>query len=236
LQQLNKLLPWQCFTVDMQNRCFGNSAWKGKRNTPQCIPDNRILLMDKKFQLKGKTVLEVGCFEGIHTIGLCKTGAIVDAVDVRMTNVVKTIVRTNMFGVYPRVYWTNIEDSSSLSCFDFVHHVGVLYHLKDPVRHLLALAKITKKGLMLDTHYCQPEQTDKSYVVGNITYNYAHYKESGEEDVFSGAYDHAKWLTLDSIESILLSSGFNKVEIEHVRKERNGDRCLLFAYKTEGQP
>jgi len=234
LQELNKLLPWNCFTVDLKGRRFGDVAWSGKRDKPQLIPDDRISMMDQKFSLKNKSVFEVGCFEAIHTIGLCKAGAIVDAVDVRVENVVKTIVRSAIFGFKPNVYCLDIEkdlDEENMK-FDLVHHVGVLYHLKDPVAHLIKIAKITKQGLMLDTHYADNNKVaDKSYAVNGKEYSYYHYKEKGYKDVFSGAYDHAKWITLEDIKEILISNGFSKVEVAKDEQQKNGQRCLIFAYK-----
>ncbi|MGH8603524.1 MAG: hypothetical protein ACREXR_12355, partial [Gammaproteobacteria bacterium] len=43
LQALNALLPWKCFTVDSKGRRFGDRAWPGKRETPQPVPDPRIV-------------------------------------------------------------------------------------------------------------------------------------------------------------------------------------------------
>ena len=65
-------MDWNCFIADSQGRRFGNLVWNGKRDNPQETPDSRIILMDKKFKLKDRSVLEVGFFEGIHTTGLVK--------------------------------------------------------------------------------------------------------------------------------------------------------------------
>ena len=109
LIKLNGLLPWNCFVADRQGRRFGNSAWPGKRCEPQLLPDRRILLMNEKFQLNDKHVLEFGCFEGIHTIGLSMYAKKVTAVDARIENVVKTITRSALFGFSPTVFTCNVE-------------------------------------------------------------------------------------------------------------------------------
>ena len=70
LRELNALLRWNCFTADVHGRRFGQRAWPGKREQPQVVPDVRIVQMNEKFGLADKHVLEVGCFEGVHTIGL----------------------------------------------------------------------------------------------------------------------------------------------------------------------
>ncbi len=188
--------------------------------------------MDQIFKLSGKTVLEAGCFEGVHTVGLLGFGAKVVAVDSRIENVVKTIVRCAMFGYCPNVFVCNLDLSSDLATLpetDLIHHVGVLYHLKDPVRHLLALGKVAKEGIMLDTHVAIPDMARSVYEVDGKQYRYQHYKEGGTAEVFSGMYDHAKWLLLSDIEALLRQAGFASVRVAEERQERNGRRILLFA-------
>ncbi len=97
VRRLNELLPWRCFTVDSHGRPFGDVARRGKRTTPQLIPDPRIERFHDRFDLSDKRVLEIGCFEGVHTIALCRLAEQVTAVDARIENVVKTVVRCALF-------------------------------------------------------------------------------------------------------------------------------------------
>ena len=235
LHQLNELLDWNCFVVDDRGRRFGNVAWQGKRITPQEIPDRRIVLMNERFHLSDKHVLEVGCFEGIHTIGLSMFAQKVTAIDSRIENVVKTIVRCAMFGYSPVVFKHDVEEQSagtSIPEVDVIHHVGVLYHLRDPVSHLKELGRRCRVGIMLDTHYCLDEETTDQYEVSGKAYRYRKYRESGYHDVFSGMYDHAKWLRLADIRTVLTEAGFSTVQVVEDRRERNGPRTLLFAERA----
>ena len=238
LAQLNVLLPWNCFVIDSHGRRFGNLAWSTKRSEPQVIPDPRILDFDRRFSLSGRSVVEIGCFEGIHTIALCRLAARVIAIDSRIDNVSKTIVRCAMFGHTPTVRVCDIErvpaDEAALRA-DFCHHVGVLYHLRDPVSHLLDLARWVGTGIMLDTHYALPEEATERYTAGNREWRYKRYGEYGERDPFSGMYDHAKWLSLDDLEKLLRLAGFDHVEIAERRNERNGPRALIFAHRSAGR-
>ncbi|AFY35638.1 bifunctional 2-polyprenyl-6-hydroxyphenol methylase/3-demethylubiquinol 3-O-methyltransferase UbiG [Calothrix sp. PCC 7507] len=237
LKELNKILKWNCFVIDNNGRRFGNLARRGKRHTPQIIPDRRILLMNEYFNLADKHVLEIGCFEGIHTIGLAQYAKQVTAFDSRMENVVKTIVRCSLFGVNPPVFKLNIEENidqySNLLSADVMHHVGVLYHLKNPVQHLLDLKKYIRLGLMLDTHYSLDQDAKDTYEVNGKTYTYKKCREQGYADVFSGMYESSKWLRLDDIVSILQEVGFGQVDIVEHRNERNGPRVLLLAKKHQ---
>jgi tRNA (mo5U34)-methyltransferase len=237
LARLNNMLPWKCFTADSKGRRFGNTAWKGKRDTPQVIPDRRILEMDRVFNLANHSVLEVGCFEGIHTIALAQRAATVYAIDSRIENVVKTIVRTHMFGLAPVVSVCDLEleaHAARLPVVDLVHHVGVLYHLKDPVSHLQRLGTLARRGLLLDTHYATDEMVNASYSVAGQDFRYYVYREKGRDEVFSGMYDHAKWLLLKDIQAILRASGFSEITIFQDSQQRNGPRATLFAARPSG--
>jgi tRNA (mo5U34)-methyltransferase len=234
LDRLNTLLPWMCFTADEKGRRFGDMAWRGKREQAQEVPDQRIVKLNQLFDLKDKSVLEVGCFEGVHTIGLCQFAKEVYAVDSRIENVVKTIVRTNMFGYKPTAAVCNIEDEVSFDALpkiDVIHHVGVLYHLLDPIKHLLALKQHANQGILLDTHYATNEMLNANYTTSGGSYDYHRFKEGGRDEVFSGMYDHSKWLTLDCIKKILTDIGFSDVRVLNDELQRNGPRVTLYAAK-----
>jgi 2-polyprenyl-3-methyl-5-hydroxy-6-metoxy-1,4-benzoquinol methylase len=236
LKELNSILKWNCFVVDSNGRRFGDQAWNGKRSTPQIIPDRRIALMNEHFSLADKRVLEIGCFEGIHTVALAQYSKSVTAIDSRIENVVKTIVRCSLFGCHPDVFKLDVEQNLSnygeLLDTDVVHHVGVLYHLEDPVKHIRELSKYMHCGIMLDTHYALDEEAKDSYESAGRQYFYKKYREKGYKDVFSGMYDHSKWLRLDDIVSLLSELGFGNVDIVEKRSERNGPRVLLIAKRS----
>ena len=235
LQQLNRLLPWRCFTVDGKGRRFGDLAWAGKRAVPQLVPDPRIVQMHAAFDLTGKHVLEIGCFEGVHTVGLCRFAARVTAVDARIENVVKTVVRAAMFGCRPEVMPCDVESAADLALLpavDLVHHVGVLYHLLDPVAHLRRLATQVRQGMLLDTHVAPTASATHTYESGGATHRYHRHREGGKAEVFSGMYDHAKWLLLDDLIALLRQIGFTKVEVIEHREERNGPRVRLHASRV----
>lgn len=227
LARLNRLLPWQCFTADSQGRRFGNVAWQGKRETPQRIPDERIVILNARIPLQGLRVLEIGCFEGVHTIALARCGAKVTAVDSRIENVVKTLVRTSLFGCPVASLVCDVEQPEHLARLeqtDVVHHVGVLYHLQDPVTHLKAMAAKTTTAFLLDTHYASDQMLNAEYTVDGETYRYHRYAEHGRDEVFSGMYGHAKWLRLQDIEQLFAANGFTNFHVLNDSVQRNGPR------------
>jgi len=232
LNRLNDLLPWQCFTLDAKGRRFGKQASADKRNLPQQIPDRRIVDLNQRMPLQGMSVLEVGCFEGIHTIALAGYGAKVTAIDSRIENVAKTIVRIWSFGLDATVLKCDVEqgeDFDKVPEVDITHHVGVLYHLVDPITHLNKVLARTRRAILVDTHYAAVEETSRTYQAAGETYAYKYFSEGGREAAFAGMYDHAKWLSLDTLVSVFKKNNFHNVDVLELRDERNGPRVLLFA-------
>jgi hypothetical protein len=232
LERLNRLLPWGAFLVDSKGRRFGR-AWSGnKRATAQALPDPRILELDRRVPLRDRSVLEIGCFEGIHTAALAARAARVLACDSRIENVIKTIVRCGMLQTTPVVFRWDVEERLPENIditSDVLHHVGVLYHLTDPVSHLNFLANRINDTIMLDTHVAPENAILQEYQSCGGTWKYFRYKEGGREDPFSGMAGHAKWLEVGSITQILEDAGFSKIDVVRIQQERNGPRLLLFA-------
>jgi tRNA (mo5U34)-methyltransferase len=233
LRRLNTLLPWAAFVVDSKGRRFGAPYSANKRNVPQEVPDPRIVELDRRMPLAERTVLEIGCFEGIHTAALAQRAGRVLACDSRIENVVKTIVRCAMFGVpAPHVFRWDVEEAPppgfDLGC-DVLHHVGVLYHLTDPVGHLRTLAPLVRDGIMLDTHVAPEDAALREYESGGRRWRYMHYREAGREAPFAGMLDHAKWLFRDDLVVLLRELGFADIHDAGITSWRHGPRWLVYA-------
>ena len=241
LTELNELLPWKCFVLDSTGRQFGKAASSTKRTEPQEIPDPRITELNELIPLYDLSVLEVGCFEGVHTTALCSHTQHVIAVDSRIVNVVKTIVRCAMSGNYrPIVFKCDVEkdlndDFWRYRDVDVVHHVGVLYHLTDPVTHLQRILKMASEAILLDTHYAEfNEATHHYYPFAELdtAFSYKPYNEQGHKDVFSGMSPQSKWLLLDDIVRLITEAGFELL-VRRPRVERNGSRVTIIAKRVK---
>jgi hypothetical protein len=158
----------------------------------------------------------------------------VTAIDGRVENVVKTIVRCAFFGQHPEVLVCDLErpqlPRERLEA-DLCTHIGVLYHLTDPVGHLHELGTWVREGVMLDTHVARDAELSGEYEVNGRSYPFRHWSEQ-RTDPFSGMRGHAKWLLLEDLEGVLADAGFRTVEVVEQRDERNGARVLILAGKS----
>jgi tRNA (mo5U34)-methyltransferase len=232
LERLNAMLPWASFVADTRGRRFGAAFAADKRAEAQAIPDPRIVELDRRVPLSGLAVLEVGSFEGNHTIALCQRAKHVVALDGRIENVVKTIVRCSLAGCHPTVLRIDLEEALpaavDLAC-DVLHHVGVLYHLSDPVDHLYTFCALTRRAVMLDTHVAPESGNHDVYSSRGREWRYLGYAEAGRAAPFAGLENHAKWLRESDLIAILNEHGFTSVDVARRVEERNGTRVLIYA-------
>ncbi|GJE78042.1 tRNA U34 carboxymethyltransferase [Methylorubrum suomiense] len=235
LDAFNKLLPWAAMTTDRRGRIVGGAWSNTKRANFGKLIDNRIREFDRFSPLKGKHVLEIGCFEGIHTLGCLLLGARVTGVDGRIENIVKTMARLWAYGqTTPLLFWDlEGEPPYSLAQFwDVLHHIGVLYHLTNPVEHLDLVLPRTKQAIILDTHVAfDDEHVDGTYTVAGRIYRYQLQQEAHTVSPFAGLRDHAKWLRVEDLEDICRRHGFADIRRVEDRNERNGRRVLLWAFR-----
>jgi 2-polyprenyl-3-methyl-5-hydroxy-6-metoxy-1,4-benzoquinol methylase len=232
IAEVNKMLDWHAGTV-LKGQILGRLGVKAnKRAEPQIIPDYRIVKLNELLGLKGKSVLEVGCFEGIHTLGLRLFCEDVTAIDIRPSNVIKTLARLSLSGSYAKVFVADVEQlPEKFGTFDLIFHCGVLYHLMSPVEQIFALAPMCKQ-LFLDTHIARDEKSLVEKKHGDFSYKGAFHDEGGWVDPFSGKDPKAFWLTQDSLVKALERAGFASVKILETREERNGPRLAILASRS----
>jgi len=238
LEEFNKYLPWNAFVADANGRRFGNRSSPTKRSAPSPIPDRRAIILNQKNPLTGQRVLEVGCFEGIHTVSLDQFGADVWACDARIVNVMKSAVRAACFNVRPHFFVWDVElplpQTFDLR-WDVLYHVGVLYHLLNPIKHLKYLLPRINKAVFLDTHVA-PLSAETVAIENGFSYRYLERIEPGYEFVFAGTQSRARWIRLEDLVSLLKQTGFPRVEVIEQRDERHGPRAMVYAERDITSP
>lgn len=145
--QLKTMLPWRKGPYDV----FGihidtewRSDWKWNRVKDHITP------------LQQRMVLDVGCGNGYHCWRMLGDGArMVVGIDPLILNVMQFQLIRKLYGEAPiYVLPVGIEDiPPDIKAFDTVFSMGVLYHRRSPIDHLLELKACLKPGgeLVLET-------------------------------------------------------------------------------------
>jgi tRNA (mo5U34)-methyltransferase len=134
--------PYRLFGVDIDTEW--RSDWKWERVVPHIQP------------LSGRTVLDVGCGNGYHGWRMRGAGAeLVIGIDPTPISVLQfQVLQRYLNDPQHHVLPLGIEDiPANLGCFDSVFSMGVLYHRRSPLDHLLELKGCLHPGgqLVLET-------------------------------------------------------------------------------------
>jgi len=147
LEQLQAFHPWRkgpydVFGVHIDTEWHSDWKWDRLKQEISCL-DNRF-------------VLDVGCGNGYHCWRMLGAGAkMVVGVDPLLLNVLQFQVMRKMYGEAP-VYVLPIgleKIPAETKVFDTVFSMGVLYHRRSPIDHLLELKDCLRSGgeLVLET-------------------------------------------------------------------------------------
>lgn len=150
-QSLECLIPWRkgpfsLFGVEIDTEW--RSDWKWDRVLPHISP------------LAGRTILDVGCGNGYHCFRMAGQGArLAIGVDSQLAYAMQfQAVKRYLSEVPVFVLPTTFEAMLSTlgdepECFDTVFSMGVLYHRRSPIDHLLQLKSCLRSGgeLVLET-------------------------------------------------------------------------------------
>ena len=146
-EHLRLLMPWRkgpfsLFGIDINTEW--HSDWKWERVQPHIA------------SLKGKSVLDIGCGNGYYALRSYAQGAdLVLGIDPGQKYIMQFYALKKYLGDIPvHLLPLGIEDiPASLKAFDTVFSMGVLYHRRSPLDHLMELRECLKPGgeLVLET-------------------------------------------------------------------------------------
>jgi tRNA (mo5U34)-methyltransferase len=166
--------------------------------------------------LTGKTVLDIGAWDGLFSFVAEKRGAAgVLAVDVPESEGGHWGGRDGFIyactALQSKIAYRewNIERYLSWS-FDIVFCFGVLYHVKDIIRSCENLAKATKEYALIETAYAQGTECSLEYRPGHV-----------------GDDTNYLYPTIPCLEAMLIRSGFKKVHLVY----QDPARLTLKAFK-----
>ena len=184
-------------------------------------------------RLQFKNVLECGCLEGGHTSALAMAlpKAQITATEIRLENLAKAKLLTDVRDLKNVTFMQDDleEPAKSLEkSYDAIVCIGVLYHLRDPLRFLKRAAQ-SSPILWLWTQYCS--ELEANYIENN--YRGKIYAEPVEHPL-SGIRTESFFPTLGSLNEMLLEAGYNRIEIfsREVTQHGTGPAILLGAKKV----
>jgi hypothetical protein len=201
------------------------SGWGYDDGSPDRARWSPLQWMRSQFDLSDKTVLEPGPAEGLWTLRLAAACRHVTSVEVRSQNVCALLVRLFVHGV--RNVQVVLRDARSIDdawvprdSFDLLFHYGLLYHLDQPVEHLVRVARLARR-LFLGTHFCRDDtrlkRADLTYA--GRTWRAGRYAEHGWKDPLSGAGSFSRWLFRDDLLEAV-AAGYERIQVvnEYVLK------------------
>lgn len=146
-QHLRLLHPWRkgpisIFGIDINTEW--RSDWKWQRLEPHIHP------------LAGRSILDVGCGNGYYALRMVGAGAkLVVGIDPGQKYIMQFYALKHYLGEIPaHLLPLGVEDiPPDLQAFDTVFSMGVLYHRRSPLDHLLELKGCLRPGgeLVLET-------------------------------------------------------------------------------------
>ena len=177
----------------------------------------------------GRTVLELGPFEGYHSAALEQAGAAtVVAVEASSTAYLKCLVVKEVLGLNARYLYGDVPAflAQSDEQFDVVWASGILYHQAEPIT-FLELAARHGDHLFLHTHYwdaarcAQIGTADRFDPARDVTVDWhgrsirLHHYNSGSDTTTGtfagGPRPFARWMSKDDLEFVLRELGLTQI-------------------------
>jgi SAM-dependent methyltransferase len=208
-------------------------------------------------QVSGKTLVDLGCLEGGWTAEFARAGFDALGIEARKVNIEKCKYVAEHLNL-PNLRFClddalNIEQRGR---FDAVFCSGLLYHLEDPAAYLRTLGEVTRRVLIIQTHYATAEESvpRQTYSLsdlvtheGNLGRWYEEYPADADSEWVEQqtwtSYGNSRsfWLEKRHLLQVLRDVGFspvyeqfdflaNAVTDDYIERH---DRSLFVAYKAD---
>jgi tRNA (mo5U34)-methyltransferase len=145
---------------------FGNGRFTPGHNA-RAPMDHELGKWRFPSNLRGKTMLDIGCADGGWSFEALQRGAAnVIAIDDQQVTGRKFIQENNVF---PEINFRTLDLYSqeflTLEPADFVLFARVLYHVEDPIEAVKRVGRVTKEFAILETHVNNCLGTEVTYAV-----------------------------------------------------------------------
>lgn len=166
--------------------------------------------------LTGRSLLDIGCWDGFYTFETERHGAHVTAVDCwRPSNF---FTARQVLNSKAEFHELNVYDirKAKIGAFDIVLFMGVLYHLRHPLLALERVCEVTRDFAIIESHIIDKMREADEPVM-----------EFYEFDELGGQYDNWWAPNVECMAQMARSAGFARVELLY----RTETRAALKAYR-----
>lgn len=198
--------------------------------------------IDQFGNLEGRQVLELGPLEAGHTSMLATAGAKIDAIEANKLAFLKCLIAREAYGLKNTRFLLGDFVSWLENCdktYDFIIACGVLYHMREPLRLLSAIANRTN-AVYIWTVFVSDSSMKPSLCVpfrGEKIHLYERgYGKHGPE-FCGGPVDHPRWMRRDDLMTALRLLGFDQLTVTHETGTLSRERLpTLSVYAVRTSP
>jgi tRNA (mo5U34)-methyltransferase len=166
--------------------------------------------------LNGRSLLDIGCWDGFYSFEAERRGARVSSVDCwRPENFFKARKALNSRAEFHELSVYEVT-KEKLGSFDIVFFLGVLYHLRHPLLALEQVCEVTRDFAVIESH-----------VIDNIFPTEHPVMEFYEFDQLGGQYDNWWGPNIECLTQMARAAGFVRVEL----LRREATRATIKAYR-----
>lgn len=120
----------------------------------------RLLELALGGDLRGRSIVDVGCLEGGHTVEFARAGMVATGIEVRETNFAACrYVKENLSLDNLHFVRDDATNIANYGPFDAVFVCGLLYHLDQPLKFLSDAASVCRRVMILHTHIAHRTET-----------------------------------------------------------------------------
>lgn len=211
--------------------------------------DGRILwCLDQMGSLAGKSVLELGPLEGMHSYMLAKAGAAhIDAIEANALAYVRCLITKEIMGIPNTSFFLGdftpwLEQPTKV--YDLVVASGVLYHSADPIR-LIDLISQNTSCFFIWTHYfdemaMKPDDLRRVPFSGRVEkrafrdltvelHERSYFRAWRDPKFCGGLQDRHFWMTKQDMLRVIDALGFDTATALDVPDHPNGPSFCIFA-------